>query len=142
MSTRFGWTHASTLRSLKDMSPELFAEIHADTPRKWRREGRGDTEDSSKLGRPQLLDDAKLHHLASLCHAVSAKIFVGTRTMAKILARELEALDSAFVPSREWTRKFLHTCHIRCRRAASSSAAAQTRDDQVAAQLNLKKKIE
>jgi hypothetical protein len=94
MSTRFGWTHASTLRSLKDMAPELFGEIHADTPRTWRRNIRGDTEDPNTMGRPQLLDDATLHHLASLCHAVSAKIPVGTRTMSKILGKELEDLDS------------------------------------------------
>ena len=138
---RWGWDTATSFRAMQRLAPEIYGGCHVDTPRKWRKTSRNASSRESGAGRPPVLDEAVLHHLGELCHPVSAKMPVSTSTMSAIMKAELRQLGKDFNPSPTWAKRFLRACRMRFRRATPSSASAQSHGDQIAAQVNLKRKI-
>jgi len=132
---------ATSLRASQRLALDIYGGCHIDTPRKWRRASAGVASRESGAGRPPALDEAVLRHLGELCHLVPAELPVSTTTMSATMNAELAQMGKDFTRNRTWTRLFLRACRMRYRRATASYAFAQSHDDQVMAQVNLKRKM-
>ena len=141
MSAWFGWAVSSSFRALQKMAPEFF----------WR-SSRGHAEKMASGGarRPSRFQAARAPtvnrrgRVAPSCVALPRGLCqdaCGDADDGQDLGLRAGRSLQYFVPNREWTRKFVHACRLRYRRASTSSASAQLPEDQIAAQLHLKKKL-
>jgi hypothetical protein len=138
-TSRRGWGIVQTLRAAKELAPELFAHVHEDVPRKWKRSSARPLVESR--GRGVFLSDAHMTVLSEIVGVVIAKVPVAAPVMREIFNQQLERLGAAPIKSNQWVCSFLAQCGHSWRRHSRFCAETHSLAQQIDLQQNVAQKF-
>jgi DDE superfamily endonuclease len=99
---RYGWPMQQSLRHAQFLAPELFADVHPDTPRRWL-----PPPEQERRGRPKKLPPIALTAAAEAVLAVAARVPISAGVARAVIHEQLRALEIECSVSIAWTKEFL-----------------------------------
>jgi transposase len=116
------WDIQTSLASARRIAPEIFGNVHADTPYRWRLEG-ASAEDLGSKGRKPSLNAGQLTVLSEQVGRVAAWVAVSVPTMRAVVNAQLDEWKIAWRPSRSWMHRFLHQMGLSYKKGAGCKQA-------------------
>ena len=88
---RFSWSTTQTLRCAQQLAPEIFSQVHKDTPRRWPQQiGK----EKSRPGPKPKFDEAEIALIVSGCRSLTDKIAVSAPVLAGVATNILQDAGS------------------------------------------------
>ena len=100
--TKYGWPLARSLRQAKELAPELFRDVHKDTPMRW-----APARTPSAL--PDGLPCIALTKFADIARATSGAVALSAPLYLRIFSEQLKEMDIEYDLQLWWVRQFLRS---------------------------------
>lgn len=104
---RYGWGLMRCLRHVQEIAPEVFGDVHDDTPRRWKQPPA-----EERRGRPQKLPPIALTSAAEALQAVTAVLPIPACIAKEIIYEPLRVLDIEADLSITWVKQFMRQLNL------------------------------
>jgi hypothetical protein len=134
---RCNWDMVRTLKQARLMAPELFNDIHNDTPRRWTDVKRGERH---SIGSPKLTP-AMITVLSEVVDRVTRLVPLSSVTMQSLFETQLAKLGLNWRPGLSWVKEFLRSLDRSYKAVGKPSQEVIVADAREAATNNLREKM-